>query len=331
MRQFGCKRLLGMVEKLGLGDDDPIEAKILSNSIENAQKQLEDQNFARRKNVLEYDDVMNQQRTVIYGQRMEVLSGADIKDKIVKMIYDFIESNVNSVCTSENPSEWNLGELKSAMPAILVVPEDWDFDSDKKSSLTKEYLIQILEERADDAYAEKEKLFGDKMREVERIVLLRNVDSEWMDHIDAMDELKGSVGLNAYAQRNPINEYRIEGADMFDAMIEEIRNKTVRMILSVVPRQEIRRVEVAHATSEGFAGGASAQRPAASAQRPMNAPQRPASGGQRNAPPKAMPSQPIVNAKKKVGRNDPCPCGSGKKYKKCCGANLNDDEPGGDK
>ena len=304
MRLFGSDRITGMVDRLGLEEDQPIAAKLLSNSIENAQKQLEDQNFNRRKNVLTYDDVMNQQRNVIYKQRMEVLDGTDIKGKIIGMIHAMIENTVTvNAPTEENP-ELNVDEIKTQFLGLLCGEDDKfeDMDSDG--------IIEELNDRAMKKYEEKEVLFGaDQMREIERVVLLRCVDTEWMDHIDAMDDLKGSIGLQAYAQRNPINEYRIQGADMFDEMVEEIRNKTVRMILSIMPKPSaetpIERKEVAKVTGEGFEGSQKPASKAAQRPRPMQAP---------------------VVKSAKVGRNDPCPCGSGKKYKKCCGVNENDED-----
>lgn len=329
MRLFGSERILGIVDKLGLEDDQPIEASILSNSIENAQKQLEAQNFNRRKNVLTYDDVMNQQRSVIYKQRMEVLDGADLRDKIIAMIHEIIESVVAENTADESPADWHIGEIKKFFYGYMLGPDDFNYDADDIAALDRDDITDALKARADKLYAEKEELFGDQMREIERVILLRNVDTEWMDHIDAMEDLKGSIGLQAYAQRNPVNEYRIQGADMFDAMIHEIKSRTARMILSVVPRTQISRTEVAHVTGEGFEGASDQQR---QAQRPAQSNALPGSSSAgmvknspvRNAPVKSTP----VTAPKKVGRNDPCPCGSGKKYKKCCGANSNDEDDG---
>ncbi|HHX54428.1 MAG TPA: preprotein translocase subunit SecA [Clostridiales bacterium] len=357
MRLFGSERVIGMVERLGLEEDQPIEANILTNSIENAQKQLEAQNFSRRRNVLEYDDVMNQQRTLIYKQRMEVLDGMDIKDDIVTMIKNFIDGTVDAICADEDPENWPLAQVKAEMPSMLIIEDDWKFAPEQRSSLTRDYLKQLLHERAAEAYAQKEELFGDRIREVERVVLLRSVDSEWMIHIDAMDDLKDSVGLNAYAQRKPIDEYRLLGADMFDEMIANIHAKTVRMIYSVVPRNEVRRVEVAHITGEGREG----QKLRASRNIP-SAPPLPVagqtvriktpegeklvklteeqaaqlreqiksgalkpSGGEAPRPSGGLSDIPGFDPVrgtymgKKIGRNDPCPCGSGKKYKRCHG------------
>ena len=297
MRLFGSERIAAVVENLGLGDDEPIEARILSNSIESAQKHLEDQNFTRRKNVLEYDDVMNQQRTVIYNQRSEVLNGNDMKEKISNMIKNTVEQAVEQYAVGESAAEWDFAGLRSHFYGILCNENDFNYTEDELSKLDVSDITALLLERAMKVYESKDELIGkDDMREVERIILLRSVDMHWMDHLDAMDDLRGSIGLQAYAQRNPISEYRISGADMFDEMIASIREETVRKVLSVIPKpgQQMQRVEVVRVTGESSA----------------SSPQKPA------APARPNP----VKVGQKVGRNDPCPCGSGKKYKKCCGS-----------
>lgn len=296
MRLFGSERISAMVERLGLDEDTPIDAKILSGSIESAQKKLEDQNFNRRKNVLAYDDVMNQQRTVIYQQRSEVLENANLKDKIHSMIDETLDDAVNSFLHEDNLEMWDVEGLKAKYMGLLCTPDDF---KDLSGDLTelRENIRKTIKDRAEALYAKKEELFGaDQMREIERIVLLQNVDKKWLDHLEAMDSLRDMIGLQAYAQRNPISEYRLMGADLFDEMITNIRDDTARMIMSVMPRPqvELKRVEVAKPVSEGFAGGQPASKPV---------------------------NKPVVNKGQKVGRNDPCPCGSGKKYKKCCGAN----------
>ncbi|MCL2517482.1 MAG: preprotein translocase subunit SecA, partial [Oscillospiraceae bacterium] len=300
MRLFGSERILGMVDRLGLEDDQPIEARLLSNSIENAQKQLEGRHFESRKNVLTYDDVMNQQRNVIYKQRMEVLDGVDLKDKVINMMRGMVETVVNDCApTDENP-EWNFTEIRSQFMGLLCGENDFKYTPEEAKKIKPDEINGLLYERAIKIYTDKEKLFDQafgagQMREIERTILLTCVDREWMDHIEAMDDLKHSIGLQAYAQRNPVNEYRIQGADMFDEMIQEIRNKTVRTLLSIVPKPEaIKRKEVAKVTGEGFEG----------------------SGANKQTQKKT--SAPVVKGEK-TGRNDLCPCGSGKKYKKCCG------------
>ena len=304
MRLFGSERILGMVERLGLPDDQPIEARILSNSIENAQKQLEGNNFERRKYVLSYDDVMNQQRKVVYQQRQEVLDGTDVHAKILDMVNTTVKNTVDSFCGGEDPTQWNLTELRNYFFGLLCTEEDFNYTAEELLHVTKEDLTAELTDRARKLYAQKEVLFGEHMQDIERKILLRNVDLKWMDHLDAMDDLKGSIGLQAYAQRNPINEYRLAGADLFDEMIEAIREDTVRMILSAVPTETVKREEVARVTGEGFEG----------------APGQRKSGSASNTRPSPMKKT------EKVGRNDPCPCGSGKKYKKCCGFHPGEDD-----
>ena len=294
MRLFGSERIIGLVERLGLEEDQPIEARILSNSIENAQKQLENNNFARRKNVISYDDIMNQQRTIIYKERRDVLDGCDLKEKIFGMINDVVSGQVNRCVNPETPDKWNFDELRSYFRGTLCKDTDFKFTDEEADNVSPAEIESMLLERAEKLYQEKEKTFGvEQMREIERVVLLRNVDAKWMEHLDAMDDLKGSIGLNAYAQRNPISEYRIASADMFDEMVGSIREDTVRTLLSIEQKkQEIKRVEVAKVTSEGFQGAAQEKK------KPV-----------------------VIKKSQRVGRNDPCPCGSGKKYKKCCGIN----------
>ncbi len=295
MRLFGSDRISAMVERLGLDEDTPIDAKILSGSIESAQKKLEDQNFNRRKNVLSYDDVMNQQRTVIYNQRNEVLDNADLKDKIHSMIEGTLDDAVDAYLHEDNIEQWDIEGLKAKYMGLLCTTDDFkDIGSDLAAA--RENIRKTLKDRANELYAKKEEVFGsDKMREIERIVLLQNVDKKWMDHLESMDSLMEMIGLQAYAQRNPISEYRLVGADLFDEMITNIRDDTARMIMSVMPKPqvELKRVEVA----------------------------KPVAANYSDSSPKQV-NKPIANKVQKVGRNDPCPCGSGKKFKKCCGANI---------
>ena len=291
MRLFGSDRLTGMVDMLGLEDDQPIEHKMLSNAIENAQKKIEGINFNRRKNVLQYDDVMNQQREIIYKERFRVLNGENLKDNFLKMIDGIIDYIANLYCR-ENPypENWEWNGIKSHVESILlpkgsVNPDDFDFES-----LTVDKFKSILYEKAAERYNAQEETFGSEiMRLLERRVLLKNVDEKWMDHIDAMEQLKFGIGLRAYGQRDPIIEYRMEGSDMFDEMIRSIQIDSVKELLNI--RKEnvvVQRTQVAQ---------------------PLEA-----SHGEDTV------KKPKKRAMDKVGRNDPCPCGSGKKYKKCCGA-----------
>ena len=289
MRLFGSDRISGIVQSLGLPEDQPIDAKILSNSIESAQKRLEGTNFERRKNVLRYDDVMNQQRTIIYSQRREVLDGADLRDRIMKMIEGDIDEVLDRFCSSDVPDEWNFDGLRGALYGVLCGEDDFRYDRDQLNALTRESLYQELLDRAHESYSIREtQLFTpEQMREIERIILLRNVDRHWVEHIDAMDDLMSGIGLRAYSQRDPVIEYKLEGSAMFDEMINSIREETVRALLTVAPREKLQRQQVMTAANATIGGEAKKE--------------------------KKVPIR-----KEKIGANDPCPCGSGKKYKHCC-------------
>ncbi len=294
MRLFGAERLLAVVDAMKMPEDMPIDAKLLSDAIERAQKRIEDANFKRRKYVLSYDDVMNQQRSLIYKQRQDVLDGEDISETIRKMISTTIDEYVRFFTAEDEAEDWNLEALRAHFMGYLTTEEDFRYSEEELSALTREGLIESLNDRAMNRYEEKEQLFGSEVfREVERAILLKSVDSSWMEHIDVMDDLKDTVRLQAYAQRDPVTEYRIQGADLFDTMVNDIRQNTVRTILSVVPRQQpIRRVQVANPIMAGLSNG---------------------------EPKKVVVKKhtPAASAKT-AGRNDPCPCGSGKKYKNCC-------------
>ena len=288
MRLFGGERMYKMVSALGLDEDTPIEARLLSGSIENAQKNIEDRNFQRRKTVLSYDDVMNQMRNVIYSQRAAVLNGDDLKAKMEEMIRSSISDSVDFF---DNEDGFDVEGLKQKYMNLLCSSEDFT-----EEKLDKAEVCDELIDRALKLWASKDELFGEEnAREIERVILLRNVDEKWMDHLEVMDDLRESIGLQAYAQRNPLTEYKIAGADCFDEMILSIRDDTVRGVLSAMPREKIQRVQVARPHDEGFVNTAAGQKRVV-----------------RTAAPKKNPP--------KVGVNDPCPCGSGKKYKKCCGA-----------
>ena len=296
MRLFGSERVIGVVSRLGMGDE-AIEANILSGAIEKAQKQLEGHNFQRRKTVLSYDDVMNEQRKIIYKQRDEVLDGADVSAKIKSMIASTVKEAVNELLPEEEKEEWRIDELRNRFLGVLCTTNDLRYTDEELEDLEPSTVENELLAKAEDLYAQKEELFGEQLREIERVILLKNVDSNWIDHLDAMDDLKGSIGLQAYAQRNPISEFRIASADMFDEMISEIKARTSKMVLTVVPASAIERKEVAKITGENFVDTSKAEK-----------------------------KQPIVNKQAGVAKNSPCPCGSGKKYKRCCGKDLFDDE-----
>ncbi len=298
MRLFGGERLQGFMDKMKIDDDTPIEAGIVSNSIEGAQRKVESRNFAIRKNVLQYDEVMNSQRQIIYSQRDQVLNGENMKEQIQKMIYGAIEDNVKRYLPENVPhEEWDLPGLREHYMGWLIGPEELRFTKSEVEDLEPEHVVTELKNRADAIYAAKEKEFTPPiMREVERVVLLRNVDQEWMDHIDAMEQLQDGIRLRAYANQDPVVEYRIEGFDMFDSMIAAIRENTAKMILTVRLRKKEeapQREQVAKETGTSSAAAAGDG---------------------------TVQKQP-VKKQKKPGRNDPCPCGSGLKYKKCCGRN----------
>ena len=295
MRLFGSDHLIGMVERLGMPDDVPIDAKILSGRIEGAQKRIEDQNFKRRKYVLTYDDVMNQQRKVIYKQRHDVLNGEDISETIQKMILSTVNEKVDTHLHGDDAALWDLAGLRESYKATLTNPEEFTYGDDELRAMDKDAVREIFCDRALEIYHAKEETFGaERFREIERSILLQNVDRNWMEHIDTMEDLKDNIRLQSYAQRDPVNEYRIQGADLFDAMVDEIRDRTVRMILSVtIKAPEVKRVQLAKPLTEGFEGNESKN-------------------------PKKVTV--VKKSEPSVGRNDLCPCGSGKKYKKCCGA-----------
>ena len=293
MRLFGGERVNAIMERLNVDEDTPIESKMLTNTIESSQRKVESRNFGIRKNVLQYDDVMNRQREIIYGQRDQVLDGQNMRDQVLKMIDDAIEHNVNRYLPDNKVHDnWDLPALREHYMGWMITPEEFQYTAEELENLEPSYLVQKLQERAHMIYEAREKVFGEKlMRELERVILLKNVDTLWMDHIDAMEELKRGIGLRAYAQHDPVVEYRLEGFEMFDEMIATIRENTARMLLTVQIRRKEeppKREEVAKPTATS-ADGTDVKRP--------------------------------VQNKKKPGRNDPCPCGSGLKYKKCCGKN----------
>ena len=317
LRLFGGERISTMIDAFKIDDDVPIEARILSGTIESSQRRIEAANFKRRKYVLSYDDVMNQQRSIIYKQRREVLDGEDISEKIRNMIRSRIFEIVAEYTNAEKKSEWNLSAIRNEFMGILCDEHDLEYTDSELSSLEADDIKEMLWERADKIYKQKEELFGldangdCRFREVERSVLLRNVDYCWMEHMVNMNDLKESINLQSYAQRDPVVEYRMQGADIFDSMVSEIRERTVRMILTIqVKAQADQRVEVAKAKAVGFEG--------LMKQANKVVAQAASAGGPARREPVRKGAQ--------VGRNDPCPCGSGLKYKKCCGSNNNSEE-----
>ncbi len=296
MRLFGGERINSLMNMLGVEETMPIENKMLTSSIESAQRRVEERNFGIRRSVLQYDDVMNTQRETIYTERDKVLNGESVKDNILNMLKKTFTENAATYTSSEDHTEWNLEGLRDYFRGWIGTDEDFRYTDQELEDMEPEEIVQPLIDRALDVYAAKEEQYGeDTMREVERVILLKTVDRYWMDHIDNMDELRKGIHLRSYAQKDPVVLYRIEGFDMFDAMISSIQEDTVRLMLTVQLRQseEPKREQVAKETGTSADGT-------------------------------AAPRTVRKTAAQKVGRNDPCPCGSGKKYKKCCGANDNE-------
>ena len=290
MRIFGGDRVQNLMDSLGLDEDVPIENKLITNTIESAQKKLEASNFAIRKQVLQYDDVMNQQREIIYKQRQMVLDGEDISGKLHEMMRQAIDDACTNYLNGETTDDWDFAGLRRHFMNWLCLPTDFNYTTEQLGDLTKDGIADELYKRGMDILTAKEKRYGAKtMRELERICLLRNVDSKWMEHIDNMDQLKQGMGLRGYGQHDPVVEYRIEGFAMFDEMIASIREDAVHMLLTIEIRQqnaEPKREQIAKPTGEGA----------------------PNQAGAKGAAPVRVT---------KIGRNDPCPCGSGLKWKKC--------------
>ena len=302
LRLFGGERVQRMMDMFKIDDDMPIENKMLTNTIESAQKKVEAQNFNIRKNVLQFDDVMNRQREIIYSQRDKVLDGEDLRDTIMEMLHQSLEKTVENYCpTHAIHDDWNMDGLRNYFLNFLTTEEDFRYTNDQLGELEPKDLVDFLEKRAIKMYEMKEQLITpERMRELERVVLLKTVDRYWMDHIDNMSELKQGIYLRGYGQKDPVTEYKIEGFDMFDAMVEQIREDTVRILMTIRIRteQEVKREQVAKPTMASHGG----------------------EGGK-----KVVRKAPV--RVQKVGRNDPCPCGSGKKYKKCCGAHEEVTQP----
>ena len=285
MRRFGADNITGIMDKIGMDDDMPIENKMISKSIETAQKRVEVRNFEIRKNVLEYDDVMNKQREVIYGQRRQILMGENMAASIRAMVETISSSILEEIAAAgKYPEEWDLDLLQQRMNEAFALTEVLDKDAILR--MEKPEVEAYLHEVALRRYEQREAELGaEQFHEVERLILLKNVDIKWMEHLDAMDQLRQGINLRAYAQRNPVDEYKNEAFDMFQQMMYEIQYETMRMIFRVtIVEKPKERTDILNA-SHGD---------------------------------EAQVKQPKVN-KDKVGRNDPCPCGSGKKYKHCCG------------
>ena len=287
MRLFGSEKLMKVFSGLGVGEDEQIEHKMLSSAIEKAQKKIESNNYGIRKNLLDYDQVNNEQREIIYKERRRVLDGENMRDAICKMITDTIDNTIDMCLNDEADSEeWDLVELNTVLLPIIPLKV---INSDRVKGMKKNQLKQELKEEAIKLYEMKEAEFpeAEQMRELERVVLLKVIDRKWMDHIDDMDQLRQGIGLQAFAQRDPLVEYKLSGYEMFSAMTASIQEETVRILLHVRVEEKAEREQVAKVTGTNKDTSLA------------------------NAPKKREAA--------KVYPNDPCPCGSGKKYKQCCG------------
>lgn len=286
MRLFAGDRFRSVIDIMNMPEDEPLEHSLLTKTIEGAQKKVEGNNFGIRKHVLKYDDVMNQQRGVIYGERRKVLEGDDLRSHIMEMSKNLVEENIEVfTMQSKYPEEWDITGLENYAIKLFGI-ERGTLTKLDKNTLTKELLEEEILNRAEDLYKQREAEFGaEKFREVERVILLQVVDSKWMDHIDAMDQFRQGIGLRAYGQEDPVRAYQMEGFDMFDEMTHSISEDTITFLYHVQNPERLERKRVAQPLTTSS----------------------------------DQPNKPIVNKEKKIGRNDPCPCGSGKKYKKCCG------------
>jgi preprotein translocase subunit SecA len=287
MRLFGSERLMSIFNTLGVPENEEIQHKMLTDAIEKAQMKIENNNFGIRKNLLEYDQVKNEQREIIYGERLRVLNGENMRDVIYNMITDIVDNSVDG-CIPEDASnaQWDLNELNEVLLPIIPLPV---ITEEAVAGMSKNALKQELKQKAVKLYEAKETEFpeAEMIREAERVILLKVIDRKWMMHIDDMEQLRQGIGLQAYAQRDPLVEYKLNGFEMFDAMTESIREDTVKLLLHLKVEQKVEREEVAKVTGTNKDD--------------------------------SLAKQPKKRDNAKVYPNDPCPCGSGKKYKQCCG------------
>jgi preprotein translocase subunit SecA len=318
MRLFGGERIQGIVGKLGMNEDEPIEAGMLTKSIENAQKKVEGRNFGIRKYVLQYDDVMNKQRAIIYGERRRVLFGEDLRDHMMSMVEELIDENLEfTTAASKYAEEWDLKGLESALSKICSSFKGYKYSEEDIQNLDYHTLREDTLKLFEEAYRTKEEEIGeDRMRELERMILIRVVDNKWMDHIDAMDQLRHGIGLRALGQIDPARAYAAEGFEMFDLMIKNIKEDTVKFCFNVTIQTDTARKQIlgrGEGRKEDFVDTAGEDQGEYSGNAPAAA-----------KVPEREHKQETVHKGVTVGRNDPCPCGSGKKYKKCCGKNVTD-------
>lgn len=288
MRRFGAENIMGMMDRLGFEEDQEIESRLITKAIESAQKRVEGNNFDVRKIVLQYDDVMNQQRNIIYKQRREVLESENIREITLNMIYPVIERIVEAHCPGDQvPEEWDLQAVADYANATFL--KEGTLTADELWGKEKEEIIEYIKAKVLEQYEEREQEIGQEyMREFEKVVVLRAVDSKWMDHIDAMDQLRQGIHLRAYGGTDPLREYQFEGFEMFQQMIESIQEEVATYIMKAHVETNLERKAVAEGQAVNPSGEPQAKRP-------------------------------VVKKEDKIGRNDACPCGSGKKYKQCCG------------
>ena len=289
MRLFGSQTMMAMFERMGIGETDVIQHKLLSKAIETAQKKIEGNNYGIRKNLLEYDQVMNDQREIIYNERRKVLDGENMRDTIISMIKAVVDKFVSLCISDEQPcSEWDINELNQILLPVVPLKKIELTDEELSKRIKKDDLLERLQKEAIELYEAKEKEFPEEeqIRELERVVLLKVIDRKWMDHIDDMDQLRQGIGLQAYGNKDPKVEYRISGFDMFDEMTASIQEDTVKMLLHIQVQQKVEREQVAKVTGTNKDD--------------------------------SLAKAPVKREDKKVYPNDPCPCGSGKKFKQCC-------------
>ena len=318
MRLFGGEKIQGIVGKLGMSEDDPLEAGMLTKSIENAQKRVEGRNFSIRKYVLQYDDVMNKQREIIYNERRRVLYGEDLRSHVLSMVEELVDENIDfHTAASKYAEEWDLSSLETSLGRICGALKGLSYSEEDILDLDKGRLKEDIMALFEEAYEAKEEEIGkERMRELERMILIRVVDNKWMDHIDAMDQLRHGIGLRALGQQDPARAYANEGFEMFDLMIKNIKEDTAKFCFNVTVQTDTKRKQImgtGEGRKEDFSDTANEDRGDYSGDAPAAA-----------KVPEREHKQETVRKGETIGRNDPCPCGSGKKYKKCCGKNITD-------
>jgi preprotein translocase subunit SecA len=293
MRLFGSEKVMAVYDTLNIPEGEEIQHKTITRFIEKAQKKIESNNYAIRKNLMQYDEVNNEQREIIYAERRRVLDGENMRDVVYKMVMDTVEAYIDKAASDEvDPSEWDMKELNDTLRPIIPFTEPIALTDKEKETGNVKLLKQRLKEEAGRLYEAKEAEFPnpETMREIERVILLKVIDRKWMAHIDDMAQLKTGIGLQSFGSKDPVVEYKFAGYDMFNDMTASIQEDTARMILHVRIEEKVEREQVAKVTGTNKDD--------------------------------SVKKGPVKRASAKVGRNDPCPCGSGKKYKMCCGRNL---------